>query len=67
MAKSAVGVFAHAITPAKPVAANLAKIPLTVAGLGCIDASFFLWSLIGGLVATGVTLMLVEHMIADDA
>ncbi len=55
------------VSPHKAAFANLRSIPLTVAGVACIDyASFHLGSGWGWLV-TGISLMIVEAMIADDA
>jgi hypothetical protein len=54
---------------AKPVRAplvNLASIPLHVAGLGCIDAAAFTGNVIAGLVVTGLSLIWLEHVIADE-
>ncbi len=55
-----------ALRPAKPVLANLATIPLTVAGFGCLDAAAFMWNTIAGLAAAGVLLIVLEHLIADE-
>lgn len=50
-----------------PVSAkNLASMPLTVAGIGCVAAGVFLWSLIAGLIFLGVALIVLEYLIADD-
>lgn len=51
---------------ARPVLANLLSIPLTVAGIGCIDAACFAGNLIAGLAVTGVSLIVLEHLIADE-
>ena len=54
---------------ARPVRAplvNLASIPLHVAGLACIDAAAFTGNLIAGLVVTGLSLIWLEHVIADE-
>lgn len=54
------------VSPHKAAFANLRSVPLTVAGIGCIDyAAFHLGDGWGWLV-TGVSLMVLEHMIADD-
>lgn len=55
------------LSPAKPVWANLAAIPLTVAGIGCLDATAFLWNFLAGLALTGVSLIVLEAMIADES
>lgn len=57
---------ARAIAPHKASLRNLANIPLTVAGLGCVDTGVFQWSIALGWVVTGLSLVLLEHMIADD-
>ena len=44
---------------------RLAEIPLTVAGIGCIDAAAFEGGLIAGLVVTGLSLVGLEYLIAD--
>lgn len=54
------------LSPAKPVARNLASVPLFVAGLGCIDAACFVGNLIAGLAVTGVSLIVLESAIADE-
>lgn len=57
---------AIAITPARPVLKNLLSIPFTVAGIASIDfAAFHLSHGVGWLV-TGVSMVLLEHMIADE-
>jgi len=62
----AVSAIGKALSPHKASLARLAEIPLTVAGAGCIDAAAFCGNLIAGLVVTGISLVLLEHMIADD-
>ena len=52
--------------PARPALANLASVPLHVAGLGCIDAAAFTGNVIAGLVVTGLSLIWLEHVIADE-
>lgn len=39
--------------------------PLALLGTACIDFAAFHWHVLGWLV-TGVSLWLIEHMIADD-
>jgi hypothetical protein len=56
----------RAWTPHKAALASLADIPLTVAGLGCIDAGVFVANMVAGLIVTGVSLMWLEHLIADE-
>jgi hypothetical protein len=53
-------------TPVLPVLHNLASIPLTVAGLGCVDAAAFVGNTIAGLVVTGLSLIGLEYLIADE-
>jgi hypothetical protein len=52
--------------PARPVAANLISIPLTLAGYACIDVGVFSASRVAGWIVTGISLMVLEHQIADD-
>lgn len=55
------------VSPHKAALANLRSIPLTVAGIGCTDYSAFHLGGGWGWLVTGVSLMILEHMIADDA
>jgi hypothetical protein len=54
------------LRPARPALANLASVPLHVAGLGCgVFAAFHLahgW----GWLAAGAALVWLEHVIADE-
>ncbi len=54
------------MTPAKPVLVNLASIPFTFAGLGCIDCGVFFASTIAGFIITGISLIVLEHLAADE-
>ncbi len=54
------------LSPARPVLANVASIPLTVAGWALISACAFAVSTTLGLGASGVILMVLEHQIADE-
>jgi hypothetical protein len=54
---------AHA---ARPVLLNVLSIPLTIAGVGCIDAGVFMANTIAGMIFTGVSLIVLEHLIADE-
>lgn len=54
-------------TPHKASLARLAEIPLTVLGLGCIDTGVFQASTVAGWIVTGLSLILLEHLIADEA
>ena len=51
--------------PARPVLANLAQVPLFIAGLGLIDFGVYHWSHAAGWIAAGGSLILVERVIAD--
>ena len=55
-----------AVTPHKAALGNLASIPLTVAGAACIDFAGFHLAHGWGWLITGISLVLVEHLIADD-
>lgn len=54
------------LNPAKPVLANLASIPFTVAGFTCLDVAAFMQDMRLGLAVACPLLMWLEHMIADD-
>lgn len=64
--RGAAGCAARLLSPARPVAANLAAIPFTVAGWGLIAAGVFAVSTVAGLIVSGVILMVLEHQIADE-
>lgn len=64
-ARAAVMAVARALRPAVPVLRNAAQIPLTILGWGFIDAGVYTINLTAGLIATGITLMIVEHQLAD--
>lgn len=53
-------------SPRSASLANLRKMPFTVAGLGCIDMGVFTASTVAGWIVTGLSLMLLEYMIADE-
>lgn len=55
-----------AITPHKASLKRLADIPLTVAGTGCADFAAWHISHGWGWLITGLSLVLVEHLIADE-
>lgn len=62
---------AHAIraaivTPHKASVRRLADMPLSLAGTGLIDTAAFHLNTGVGLLATGLSLWLVEHLISDD-
>lgn len=60
------GLAKRAVTPHKAALANLKAIPLTVAGAGCVDFSAFHLAHGWGWLVTGISLVLLEHIIADD-
>lgn len=53
------------VSPHKAAVARLVEIPLTVVGVGCVDTAA--WTVAAGLgwLVTGVSLFLLEHLIAD--
>lgn len=55
------------VQPHRAALGNLASMPLTVTGVGCIDCGVFLASTIAGWIVTGLSLVLVEHLIADES
>ena len=57
---------ARMVKPVRPAAANLASVPLTVTGLGCVDFAAFHLAHGWGWLVTGVSLMWLEHVIADE-
>jgi hypothetical protein len=64
--KSAVTKAAKAaVTPHKASLARLADMPLTVLGTGGVDFAAFHVAHGWGWLVTGVSLMVVEHLIAD--
>lgn len=56
----------RAVSPHKAALANLASIPLTVAGAGCVDFAAFHYIHMIGWAVTGISLVVVEHLIADE-
>lgn len=57
---------ARRLAPVRPVAANLASVPLTVAGLASIDFAAFHLAHGWGWLVTGLSLMWLEHVAADE-
>jgi hypothetical protein len=57
---------ARALKPVRPAAANLASVPLTVTGLGCVDFAAYHLGHGWGWLVTGLSLMWLEHVIADE-
>ena len=54
------------VRPVRAPLANLASMPLHVAGLACMDVSAFAGSPIAGWAVTGLSLIWLEHVIADE-
>jgi len=54
------------IEPHRAALRNLASIPLTVLGAGCVDVGIFTANSVAGWICTGLSLILVEHVIADE-
>lgn len=64
---SAIAVFASdMIAPHRTVLSNLRQIPLTVAGFACIDFAAFHLPHGWGWLVTGLSFILLEHLIADE-
>lgn len=63
---AAQAVWKRALSPAKPVLANLGSIPLTVIGLACVDFAAFHYIHMIGWAVTGASLFILEHLIADE-
>lgn len=57
---------ARAITPHKAALGNLTSMPLTVAGAACVDFAAFHLAHGWGWLVTGISLVLLEHAIADE-
>jgi hypothetical protein len=55
------------LRPARPALANLASMPLTAAGLGLFDYGVFRLGVTAGVMVTAGSLVLLEHLIADEA
>jgi len=64
--RKAVTRAARWLRPVRPVLANLAASPLTAAGLACIDVGVFTASVTAGWIVTGLSLMALEHVLADE-
>ena len=54
------------LRPARPALANLAAMPLHVAGLGCIDFAAFHLAHGWGWLVMGASLIWLEHVLADE-
>lgn len=61
-----IGLVITTITPHKASLARLADMPLTAIGAVCIDFAGFHLGHGWGWLITGLSLLIVEHMIADD-
>jgi hypothetical protein len=60
------GVLRAVARPVRPVAGNLARIPFTVAAIGILDGDLISWNTHIGLLVTAGSLVLLEHLIADE-
>ena len=66
-AASVVGTIAsRAVKPHRAALANLKDIPLTVAGVACADFAAFHYIHMIGWAVTAVSLIVLEHLIADE-
>lgn len=54
------------VSPHRAALKNLASIPLTVAGTGCVDFAAFHLAHGWGWLVTGLSLVALEHLIADE-
>lgn len=59
-------VVVKAVTPHRAALANLRAIPLTVAGTGSVDFAAFHYIHMIGWAVLGVSLVVLEHLIADE-
>jgi hypothetical protein len=57
---------ARLVRPHRAALSNLVAIPLTTFGIGCIDTGVFYASFIAGWIVTGLSLIFLEHLIADE-
>ncbi len=57
---------ARLVRPARPAVTNLASMPLHVMGLACIDFAAYHLAHGWGWLVTGLSLMWLEHVIADE-
>lgn len=56
-----------AVRPHRTALRRLTDIPLTLAGLSCVDFAAFHLPHGWGWLVTGVSLIVLEHLIADDS
>lgn len=54
-------------SPHRAALANLKDMPLTLAGAACVDFAAFHYIHMIGWVVTGVSLVVLEHAIADES
>jgi hypothetical protein len=52
--------------PARPVLANAASMPLTVAAYGLLATAATEWNALAGMACTAVLLIVLEHQLADE-
>jgi hypothetical protein len=64
--KRASSAVTAAVAPHRASLLRLIDMPLTVIGIGLIDFGAFHYVHMIGWVVTGISLLVVEHMIADD-
>jgi hypothetical protein len=60
------GLAASAIRPHKTSLKRLTEMPLTVAAVPCVDYAAFHLAHGWGWLVTGLSLVIVEHLIADE-
>lgn len=54
------------VRPVKPVFRNLYRIPFTVCALGILDGDLISWNTHIGLLITAISLVFLEHILADE-
>lgn len=64
--RRAAAAVARVLTPHKAALGNLAHMPLTVIGAGCIDFAAFHLAHGWGWLVTGLSLVVIELAIADE-
>ena len=63
---AAAGLAGRLLSPHRAALSNLVSIPLTTFGLAAIDVGVFYASTIAGWIVTGISLIVLEHLIADE-
>lgn len=63
---AAAGLTGRLISPHRAALSNLVSIPLTTFGLACIDTGVFYANGVAGWIVTGLSLIVLEHLIADE-